>query len=433
MITKPSERGQMLVLVVFSIVALIGITALAVDGGNAFADRREAQNAADSAAMASALSRIRGTNFVEQAYKAAAQNGYDNNGNSNSVQVFSPPISGEHVDDIEYIQVIITSRVDTFFGGIIGRDFIINEVSAVSRTQTPEIMQLLKGNAVVSLAPTSDCDNNKAFWVHGEATLDITGGGVFVNSNNRECAFIEQGSGSIRIRDDSLITIVGGASIQKPKLLTPYPPKTGSVPVPYPPPFFLPKVGCEKEAVIIEETPLDETEEGTKEEPESVPTPDEETGLTMSAGSWGGDFPPEDVTYLQSGTYCVDEFIITNDLLVGNGVTILVENGKVQWNANATIQLSAPTTGPYAGLLLYLPMDNRKKVQLNAGGDSIIKGTILAPGSEIIFKGNSSKYGFHSQIIGYRINADGQDNIIIKYLDEQNYDAMTMPEIELAE
>ena len=49
------ERGQVLVLVVFGIVALVGITALVIDGGNAFLDRRKAQNAADSAALASAL------------------------------------------------------------------------------------------------------------------------------------------------------------------------------------------------------------------------------------------------------------------------------------------------------------------------------------------------------------------------------------------
>ena len=405
-----SERGQVLVLVVLGLVALIAITALAVDGGNVLLDIRKAQNAADSAALASALARIRGEDFVQRAYEVAKTNGYTNDGVSSSVQVFSPPISGEHVGDIEYIQVIITSNVDTYFASVVGQNTITNKVSAVSRTSTPEITELLKGYAVISLAPTSDCDNKKSFWVHGEATLDVTGGGIFVNSNHPECALITQGSGSIRIRDNSQIVVVGGASIQKPEKLTPYPPQTGGVSIPYPPPFFLPKISCDKDAKVSED------------------------GYSMSAGNWNGTFPPEGVTHLNSGTYCVNEFIVENGTsLTGIGVTIVVEKGKVRWPPHSAINLYAPKSGDLAGLLLYLPIDNHNKVQLNGGEHSSIKGTILAPGSTIHINGMESKDGFHSQIIGYRIDADGLSNVIIKYIDEQNYDAYNMPEIQLAE
>lgn len=33
---KPSERGQVLILLVFGVIALLGLTGLAIDGGNAF-------------------------------------------------------------------------------------------------------------------------------------------------------------------------------------------------------------------------------------------------------------------------------------------------------------------------------------------------------------------------------------------------------------
>ncbi len=103
--------------------------------------------------MASALARVRGENFVQKAYECAALNGYNNDGASNTVQVFSPPIDGGHVGDIEYIQIIITSRVDTFFGGVIGQEIITNRVSSVTRTKTPELTEMIYGYAVVSLAP----------------------------------------------------------------------------------------------------------------------------------------------------------------------------------------------------------------------------------------------------------------------------------------
>ena len=402
------ERGQVLVLVVFGIVALVGITALVIDGGNAFLDLRKAQNAADSAALASALARVRGGNFVQRAYEVAALNGYNNDGSRSNVQVYSPPIDGEHVGDIEYIEIIITSRVDTFFGGIIGRDFIINRVISITRTKTPELAELIYGYAVVSLAPDSDCDNKKSFWLHEEATLDITGGGVFVNSDNPDCALIQQANGSIRIRDGYPISIVGGARIQKPQLLTPYPPSTGRTPIPYPPPYMPPKVGCSKEAEISE------------------------TGFSMSAGSWDEDFPPPDVRDLGKGVYCVNNFIVDGRHLSGSNVTFVV-SGELYWGGTATLELSSPKKGELAGLLVYMPIDNHNKVVLNASGSSSIKGTILAPGATIHINGNDSKSGFHSQIIGYRVDVKGNSNVVIKYNDEQNYDAITMPEVELTE
>ena len=446
MLIKPSERGQVLVLVVFGIIGLVALVALAVDGGNVFADQRQAQNAADSAAFSSALARIRMQNFVQRAYDSAAQNGYNNDGITNSVQVFSPPVSGAYEGDIEYIQVIINSNVDTYFGGLIGRDIITNRVEAVARTKTPEIKELLGGYAIVSLAPTGDCENHKSFWIHGEATLDMDGGGIFINSNDPECALITQGSGSIRIRDDSPITIVGGASIQKPNNLTPYPPTTGAPQIPFPPPFFLPKIGCgNKQAKIIDENiPIPATEEdaGTSDEQTgdttnnngqsgTPPGQASKGGLTMSAGNWSGPFPPKDVTHLESGVYCVEDFIVESQI-EGSGVTFVVD-GEVRWRNSATIQLTAPMSGDHAGLLIYVPIDNGGDVILNGNEQSEIKGTILAPRSTIKIKGNDSKEGFHSQIIGYRFEVDGNSNIVIKYRDFQNYDALNMPQIELVE
>ena len=409
MAIKHKERGQALIVVVLAIVGLAGMVGLVVDGGNAFLDRRNAQNAADSAALAAALVRIRGGNSLAgAAFEAAEQNGYDNNGTSNIVEVHHPPVDGPNEGDVEYIQVIIVSHVKTYIAGVVGFDQLTNRVEAVARTKTPEVRQILNGQAVISLAPQSDCNNFKSFWVHGEATLDITGGGVFVNSNNNQCAFIQQGSGSIRIRDNHMINVVGAAMIQKPQLLTPGV-SVGAIPISYPPPFFLPKVGCPDEAVVSED------------------------GTSMSAGSWSDIFPPPGVTHLESGAYCLDDGInITSDI-EGHNVVLRVNDGDVHFSGSANIILDAPNSGDHSGLLLYLPMDNNAKVVLNGGANSDISGTILAPSSNIHINGNDSASGFRSQIIGYRIDVNGNANIIIKYNDEQNYNTLTMPEVQLSE
>src|SRR5512139_3730177 len=48
----PSERGQALVLLVISFIALLGFAALAIDGGMVYSDRRYAQNASDASSLA---------------------------------------------------------------------------------------------------------------------------------------------------------------------------------------------------------------------------------------------------------------------------------------------------------------------------------------------------------------------------------------------
>ncbi len=401
-----SDRGQALIFIVFAIIGLVGITALAVDGGNAYSDRRRAQNAADSAALAGALARINGEVWPKVVYGVASTNGYNNNGTTNTVEVHSPPISGAYKGNLEYIQVRIISHVRTYFASVVGMAVISNTVEAVARSKPSVYGPLFDGNAVVSLAPASDCFNHKAFYLHAEATLDITGGGVFVNSNNPTCALIQQGEGSIRINDLHTIQVVGGSSVQKPKLLTPYPPVTGG-PMPYPPPIIMPKVGCgQKEATV---------------------SPD---GHSMTAGNWGpDDFPPIGVTGLSNGVYCLDgDFVLLgNRSLSGGNVLIYMKKGQLRFSGASVVNLTAPHAGQYDGLLIYQPIDNKNPMILNAAETSVIQGTILAPGADIRIKGNDSKYGFHSQIIGYTIDVDGDSNVIVKYVDKDNFFALTMP------
>jgi Flp pilus assembly protein TadG len=52
--THRDERGATIVLAALAMVALLGLTGLVIDGGRAYSDHRQAQNAADAAALAGA-------------------------------------------------------------------------------------------------------------------------------------------------------------------------------------------------------------------------------------------------------------------------------------------------------------------------------------------------------------------------------------------
>jgi hypothetical protein len=414
---KNGERGQAIIMIVFAIIGLIGMTSLAIDGGNALIDRRRTETAASAAALTAALTRIEGGDWRSAALATAKANGYDNNGISNIIEMNTPPLSGPYAGNSEYIEVIITSHLDTYFGPVIGVPQVTNVARAVTQTKPSEYGEMFDGYALVSLAPRSRCedDQRKSFWIHNEAAISLTGGGIFVNSDNTGCAFIQMGSGSIHIQDESPITVVGGADIQKTQLITPSAVQTGAVPIAYPPAIQMPKIGC-----------------GSK-----VATVDELTGTSMRAGAWEGDevFPPAGVNHLESGIYCIsgDVAIGAGRTLIGNGVLLIIEDGEFMVSGDAKVQLSAPGNGAAKGLLIYMPIQNKGRIALNGDAESSFRGTILAPGGDIRLNGMDSRSGFHSQIIGYTIEVDGQDNIAIKYKDEQNYDAYKMPEVLLSQ
>jgi len=108
----------MLPLVAMMIVALLGFAGLVIDGGNFYAERRQAQNAADEAALAAAYEMSYGgsdADAVAAALENATANGYDNDGMSNTVIVNIPPTSGDFTGTPRFAEVMIDKDVPTFF------------------------------------------------------------------------------------------------------------------------------------------------------------------------------------------------------------------------------------------------------------------------------------------------------------------------------
>ncbi len=72
-----AESGAVLMLVALSLVGLLAMAALTIDGGLLFNEKRQAQNAADHAALAAAWSDCHGENARAAAVTSIARNGYN--------------------------------------------------------------------------------------------------------------------------------------------------------------------------------------------------------------------------------------------------------------------------------------------------------------------------------------------------------------------
>lgn len=418
---RPSERGQAMIIIVFAMIGLIGITALTVDGGYAYSDHRHAQNAADTAVLAGARAIIRGEDWKSAALAIASQNGYidaDATVNTSSAKVnieaytcddSNPGVDcGVYDGNSEYILVKITSIVDTFFAPVVGIQQITNSVQAIAHVVPGSYTEMFDGNAVVGLAP-SDCN---AVRYQGNADTTITGGGIYVNSDCEETAFFNNSS-SAQLTAPSLCA-VGGITYE-----------TGAVNIPSI------TTGCASFSFPPENMVFPNPTCGS--DPATV------SGNTMDPGNYTGTFPPSGVTLLQSGIYCVngDFKLAANDVLTGVDVLIVVIDGDVTWNGGAKMHLDAPDTGAFAGLLLYLPMgdpiDYSHTVSINGNSGSTLTGATLAPAAECSINGSGGLSEVDGQFVCYMVDLSGTADITISYNDQENWNAVEPPSLQLAE
>jgi len=255
--------------------------------------------------------------------------------------------------------------------------------------------QLYGGASVVGLAP----DQCKTIWFSGNAHTIVVGGGVVSNSN-LDCGVTIQGSTNINM-DGSIDMVANGYTKNG------NPPlgaidggfNSGAEPYEYPPPEeLLPTVTCTGNAA--------------------------KSGTSMSPGNWSGNFPPNGVATLNSGTYCISGTFKLNagENLSGTGVTIFMETCGITWNGGAEVKLSAPTSGDLEGLLIYAPMSNISAMSFNGNANSILTGTIFMPAAPIAYSGTGNLNPSYVQIIGYTVELTGSNDTNILYQDPDNWD-----------
>lgn len=222
------ERGQVLVLFAGGIVALLIIAALAFDVGMMLIERRDQQNAADSAALAGAryvlgatytyadtcsaapagvMSNPSTMPAVKAACQLAIDNGFDDVDASEVVNVYIPPIHGKYKGFPEFIEVQISATRPSVFGGVIGQAaWPVGAFAVATNSQN-----LTFPFSMMALDPTA-C---KAIAVSGGGVVEAYAN-IQSNSTGADCApgdpvsFSRTGGSTIDvIADDATCRAVG--------------------------------------------------------------------------------------------------------------------------------------------------------------------------------------------------------------------------------
>jgi Flp pilus assembly protein TadG len=115
--------------------------------------------------------------------------------------------------------------------------------------------------------------------------------------------------------------------------------------------------------------------------------------VTLSQGTFCNQNLNGDVT-LNAGVYIFKGGQLNfngSGSLIGKGVTIfLMQGATLTVNGNAIIDLSPPTSGPYAGITIFQARDNTAALQVNGTSGSNLTGYVYAPSASITYTGDAS-------------------------------------------
>lgn len=412
--TKPIEKGQALVLIILSIVAIFGFAALAVDMGQIFMARRSAQSAADAAALGAAYQSVTSSdNFAAiktKALELAKLNGYNNDGATNQVVINNPPVDSPYCGicgdprAAEYYQVRITVKMKPIFAHFVygGKEW--TTVEAVAHAK--DVTTITGGDTLVALSSDST-----ALEFDGKTGVDISGGNI-----RSVGGMVKNGaSGGIVVTNGKVYygsTFAGHTS-----------------------PFSPAKPEKNNAGEIMTFTP-----------------PWCPNGTEVNDGTWSnaGTFRQKkingvnyyyypsglSVETLPAGIHCVEGGIGKGNYK-GTGVLIVLLSGGIQQTGGDSIMFKAPLDivdkngNHFGGLMMYAPHTNNSVIQFGGNTEAYVQGTMYLPGAACKIGGNPSGTGYHTSIVCNDIKIHGNPVLKIIYKPEELY--RLPPAVELSQ
>ncbi len=404
--TRP-RRGAVLPLVAVSIVMLMSLLVLVLDGGSLQRYKRLTQTAADAGALAAASEMNNGQLFpvvAASAREEARTNGFTD-GNDGAVITVNPtPVSGYFAGKPNFVEVIVQKTVPMLFAGIMGIP-----------------TKIVTSRAVAGFAPDNACfyvlspTAFRALEMNSGAELHTKECGIQVNSSNNTAVYLANNS---PLDVDGGIAIVGNTQSARQIIGTVL---TGAPPAPDPLAYLqMPTMGaC------------------------TWNTPNIVTSTTLSPGVYCGGLhlsTSGQVVTLNPGIYYMAGGgleVKTNATLNGNGVNIVLTNAPgdstgqtygfpvpgqplrhgIYFTSGGSGTLTAKTDGPLAGVLFYQdPAAGRDQEYTNeifAGANLVLTGSMYFPTQELLLNSGAGRLTITGGIVAKTVSLASNSNITI--------------------
>ena len=380
------QAGVIAIMVALLMPVVVGGLALGAEVGFWYFNQIKLQNSADVAAYAGAV-KLRADQdqqtIEDAAFAAAAKTGYDES--IGTITVNTPPTTGAFAGDSNVVEVITQENVPRLFSAF----FTDGDVPMSGRA----VARLTVGMKACILALDTSASGAVTFTGSSNVTLD----GCNVHANS--------------LATDA-VAVIGGSHVETPCVSA-----TGNISAT----SGLVMGGCTsaiEHANTINDPYADVLEpliSGTCE-PENVFAGPPSSTYTISPGHYCGGLTMKRTVTMNSGVYVVSsgDFEIESTAVVsGTGVMIFLTGGAtVHFAGTANVQLSAPTSGTYAGILIFVDRDDLYDTNIiNGDSESLFEGAIYAPSGHVEFAGSGTVGGGCTQIVAATIVFTGDANI----------------------
>lgn len=374
------EKGVVAVLTGLVFVVVIGFAALALDASFWYSEKRELQFAADAGAAGGALA-LKSTGavtFRDYARADIQANGCTDTNNCTVVAINNPPTSGPSAGNTGAVEVRLSKPASVFLSG-----FFLSDTPTINVRSV--VGNLPSNNCIVALA-------NSGIGVN------VKGGGAVVSPN---CGVYANSS------DSKAINVVGGGSITTNNVTSHGGINTaggGTI------------VGSQATSAPITADPYAGV---TMPTPSSTCTATNKLvsgNQTINPGTYCGGITLQSSAKLtmspgvyflvQSGTSpskAGNFKAVASSVITANGVTIVMTTksgagstnyGTVNFPAQVSTNMSAPTTGSTAGILFF---GDRKSSGLTenftGGGTQTLSGVLYFPTNNVNYAGQSGVTG----------------------------------------
>ncbi|CAN7666169.1 pilus assembly protein TadG-related protein [Mesorhizobium sp. LjNodule214] len=374
---RADAGGNVAVVFALTLPVVVGGAGLGVETSYWYYSSLKLQATADAAAYAGALEKITGSDTAAIT-TAATQSATSNGLGTGTIVVHTPPTSGPNTAN-KAVEVILNRNLDRIFTSI----FVQGQVPERARA----VALITDGAYACNIA--LNVSASQAVLFSGNTSPKQTGCVTMSNSIASDAIKLQ---GSATLQTDCLIS-VGGVSLGNTPTMVCKAPITQALPAADP--FS------------------------------SLPTPTasnpcknvngNKTSQTLQPGTYCSGMTLNGDVTLSPGVYVVEGSlkVNANAVVSGTGVTIFMSGSNtVSMNGNATVTLSAPTSGTYSGMLFYGDRTGTAaESTFNGTANSLLTGAIYFPRQQVNYLGNFSGINGCTQVVADTIQWSGSTTI----------------------
>lgn len=385
------RSGNAIFLATLALPALIGASGLAIDTIQWNLWKRQIQRQADSAALAGAYARAQGTNVTSAV--TTEINRYTYVTLTGTPVIENAPTTGAYAGNADAVRVVLqTSRALPFSSFFLSSPPVLTaEATAAALSSGIFCMKAL------------DNSTNPGVTMQGNATVDL-GCGIAANS---------QASNAVVAGGSSVITATPVAAVGGLQASNNYAAGTQLLPysISQTDPF----------ADLPTPTPSNCSGQLTVQ-PNKTKSVSNPTGASCYKGmniKGTVNFDPG-IYYIDGSSFSAG----SQSVITGTDVTIILTSSSastnpssiatVNINGGATIDMTATTSGTYAGVLFYQDrraLNSAGSNSINGNANSTLQGALYIPSQQLSFSGDSGMNTKCVQIVAFRITLIGNSEI----------------------